>query len=305
MKAIQIFEYGGPDVLELVEVPDPQPGEGEVRIAMRAASVNPIDWKVRSGAYAGRELPIGLGVDIAGVVDRVGEGVSAFAVGDEVLGSSSTPAYAELALASPAALVAKPPDLPWEVAGALGVGDLTAYRVLQQLHVKAGDLLLVHAAAGGVGVFAVQLAIACGAKVIGTASEANHELLRSFGATPVAYGEGLRERLLQIAPHGVDAVFDASGRGELALSVELAGGPQRVITIAASDAAKHGVTFSSGVSDTSGVDTSPALPEALQLIAEGRLKVPIWRTYPLAEAAAAHAESERGHLQGKIVLVAG
>ncbi len=306
MKAIQIFEYGGPEVLKLVDVEDPQPGDGEVRIAIRAASVNPIDWKVRSGAYAGgRELPIGLGVDIAGVVDRVGEGVTAFAVGDEVLGSSSTPAYAELALASPAALVAKPPDLPWEVAGALGVGDLTAYRVLKQLHVKAGDLLLVHAAAGGVGVFAVQLAIAQGAKVIGTASEGNHELLRSFGATPVAYGEGLRERLLQIAPHGVDAVLDASGRGELALSVELAGGPQRVITIAASDAAQHGVTFSSGVSDTSGVDTSPALPEALQLIADGRLKVPIWRTYPLAEAAAAHAESEGGHLQGKIVLVAG
>lgn len=306
MKAIQVFEYGGPEVLRLVDVPDPQASASEVRVAMRAASVNPIDWKVRSGAFASsRELPIGLGADIAGVVDQIGEGVTELAVGDEVLGAASTPAYAELALASPAALVRKPPELPWEVAGALGVGASTAYRVLEQLRVGQGDLLLVHAAAGGVGVFAVQFAIAWGAKVIGTASEDNHELLRSFGATPVVYGEGLRERLLELAPHGVDAVLDASGRGELGLSVELAKGPERVITIAASDAAEHGVRFSSGISDDSAVDTSPALPEALRLIAEGRLRVPIWKTYPLADAAAAHAESERAHLQGKIVLVAG
>lgn len=305
MKAIQFSEYGGPQVLQLVDAPDPHAGPGQVRVAMRAASVNPFDWKVRSGAAGARDLPAGLGIDIAGIVDEVGEGVTELAVGNEVLGSSATPSYAELALASPGDLVRKPSGLSWEIAGALGVGDRTAYRVLKLLDVGAGDLLLVHAAAGGVGVFAIQLARAWGASVIGTASEANHDLLRSLGATPVAYGEGLRERLLGVAPNGVDAVLDASGRGELALSVELAGGPQRVITIAAPDAAEHGVTFSSGVSDTTAVDTSPALPEALTLIAEGRLQVPIWRTYPLAEAAAAHAESERGHLQGKIVLTAG
>ncbi len=160
----------------------------------------------------------------------------------------------------------------------------------------------IHAAAGGVGVFATQFAVERGARVIGTASEANQEFLRSIGAVPVVYGDGLRERILELAPEGVDAVLDASGRGELPLSVELAGGPERVVTIAAAqEASQLGVRFSGGPGAV--VDTHAALSQAVDLLVADRLQVPIWRTYPLADAAAAHAESERGHLRGKIVLI--
>jgi NADPH:quinone reductase-like Zn-dependent oxidoreductase len=305
MKAISFSEYGGPEVLELVDVPDPQAGPGQVRIGVRAIGVNPIEWKVRRGLMADafpRELPSGLGNELAGVVDQVGPEVDSFAVGDEVLGFSTTPAYAQLALADPHELQRRPAGLSWEVAASIGVGARTAYRVLGLLSVREGETLLIHAAAGGVGMFAVQLARARGVRVIGTASGSNHELLRSWGAEPVRYGEGLGERVRALAPGGVDAVLDCSGRGELPLSIELAGGPERVVTIAAPDAAQHGVVFSGGASGAA-VDTSGALPEALGLITEGRLQVPIWRTFPLAQAAAAHAESEGGHLHGKIVLL--
>ena len=305
-KAIQFAEYGAPEVLQLVDVPEPQAGPGQVRLAVRATGVNPFETKVRRGlmAQAGpRELPSGLGSELAGVVDQVGEGVTAWAVGDEVLGASTTPAYAELALADPGALVGKPPELDWVTAAAVPIGARTAYRVLEQLHVGAGDVLLIHAAAGAVGLFAIQFATARGATVIGTASDSNHDFVRSLGATPVAYGDGLRERVLAIAPDGVDAVLDASGRGELPLSIELAGGTERVITIAAPDAAAHGVTFSGGGGGGPGVDVSAAIPTAVELIAAGRMQVPIWKTYPLAQAAEAHAESEGGHLRGKIVLL--
>ena len=306
-KAIEFARYGGPEVLELVEAPDPQPGPGQVRLSVRAAGVNPIECKVRRGAMAEvhpLRLPTGLGSELAGVVDQVGEGVAALQVGDEVLGFSTTPAYAELALADPAALTAKPADLDWATAAGLPIGVRTAYRVLELLHVADGDVLLIHAAAGGVGLFAVQLARARGATVVGTASESNHEFLRSLGATPVTYGDGLGERVRGVAPAGVDAVLDASGRGELPLSIELAGGTERVLTIAAPDAAKYGVAFSGGAGGPT-VDVSSAIPLALELIAAGRLQVPIWKTYPLADAAAAHAESEGGHLRGKIVLLVG
>ncbi len=304
-KAIQFARYGGPEVLELVDVPDPHAGEDQVRIAVRAAGVNPIEWKVRRGMMAEvnpLSLPAGLGSELAGVVDEVGEGVTPWQVGDEVFGFAKTPAYAELALADPASLVAKPAQLDWATAAALPIGVRTAYRVLELLHVGDGDVLLIHAAAGGVGLFAVQLARARGARVIGTASETNHAFLRSLGAEPVAYGEGLRERVLALAPDGVDAVLDASGRGELPLSIELAGGTERVITIAAPDAAAHGVAFSGGTGGPT-VDTAAAIPLALELLGQGRLQVPIHRAFPLAEAANAHAESERGHLRGKIVLL--
>ncbi len=306
-KAIQFARYGGPEVLEIVDVPEPHASKGQVRIAVRAVGVNPIEWKVRRGMMAEvnpLSLPAGLGSELAGVVDEVGDEVTEWQVGDEVLGFAKTPAYAELALADPASLVAKPAALDWATAAALPIGVRTAYRVLELLHVGDGDVLLIHAAAGGVGLFAVQLARARGARVIGTASEANHAFLRSLGAEPVAYGDGLRERVLALAPDGVDAVLDASGRGELPLSIELAGGTERVITIAAPDAAAHGVTFSGGAGGPT-VDTSAAIPLALELLADDRLQVPIHKALPLAEAASAHAESERGHLRGKIVLLPG
>lgn len=201
--AVQFTEYGTPDVLRIVDVPPLTAGPGQVRLAVRAAGVNPIDWKILHGSMRQVmpvDLPGGLGSDVAGVVDQVGEGVTAFSVGDEVLGASITPSYAQSALADPAALVAKPASVPWEVAATLAGTGITAWEVLNKLKISTGETLLVHAAAGGVGTFAVQLAVARGARVIGTASERNHEQLRSFGVEPVTYGEGLVDRVRAISP---------------------------------------------------------------------------------------------------------
>jgi NADPH:quinone reductase-like Zn-dependent oxidoreductase len=217
-----------------------------------------------------------------------------------VLGFSLTPAYAQSALADPASLVAKPAKVPWEVAGTLAGSGGTAWAVLEELGVAKGETLLIHAAAGGVGTFAVQLAVARGARVIGTAGGENHERLRSLGAIPVTYGAGLADRVRAIAPDGVDAVLDASGRGEIPLSIELAGGPQRVLTLWAFDAADTGIRIHV---DGPGANLIPALDAILGLIEDGRLQVPIERTYPLSEAALALKASQAGHVSGKLVLV--
>ncbi|KPI21761.1 NADPH:quinone reductase [Actinobacteria bacterium OK006] len=300
---VQFSVYGSTDVLSVVDVPPPTPGPPQVRLAVRAAGVNPIDWKILRG-YMSQvmplDLPAGLGSDVAGVVDQVGEGVTAFEVGDEVLGASITPSYAQSALADPAVLVAKPASVPWEVAGSLAGQGITAWEVLNKLKIAKGETLLVHAAAGGVGTFAVQLAVARGARVIGTASESNHEQLRSLGAEPVTYGEGLVDRVRAIAPQGVDAVLDASGRGEIPDSIELAGGPARVLTLVAFDAADTGIQVHMSAPGESGAQ---ALRDILSLMEKGRLRVPIWRTFPLAEAADALQVSQAGHLGGKIVLL--
>jgi NADPH:quinone reductase-like Zn-dependent oxidoreductase len=300
-RSVQFAEHGATDVLYVAETPDPEPGPGQVRVAVKAAGVNPFDWKVLHGFFPGlpKSFPGGLGQDLAGVVDAIGDGVTAPAVGDEVLGQSVGPAYTTSALARADALVLKPADVSWEVAGSLGGAGGTAWTVLRRLGVREGETLLVHAAAGGVGTFAVQLAVARGVRVIGTASEANHDLLRAYGATPVLYGDGLAERVREIAPEGIDAALDASGRGdELPVSVELAGGPERVLTIARFTDLPEGVILHQGGGD----DPIAALTEIVALIGEGRLRVPIARTYTLDEAAAALDESERGHSSGKLVL---
>ncbi|MEV4418467.1 NADP-dependent oxidoreductase [Patulibacter sp. NPDC049589] len=300
--AIRFSSYGDPDVLGLDDVPDPVPGAGQVLVRVRAAGVNLADSKRRRGLWSGGKdlsAPTGVGFDLAGVVEAVGEGVASPAVGDEVFGTG-THTYAELALSTPAQLALRPAEVPWEVAGGVGVAGRTAYRVLRQLEVGPGDTLLIHAAAGGVGIIATQLAIAWGASVVGTAGPDNQAFVRELGATPVRYGDGLAERVRAAAPDGVDAVLDASGRGELGVSVELAGGPERVITIAASDAKEHGVRFSDS---DKGVDVTDAFPELGRRLAAGDVVLPVWRTYPLAEAAEAHRASENGHLRGKIVLL--
>ena len=301
--AVQFSEYGTTDVLHVVDVAAPTAGPGQVRLAVRAAGVNPVDWKIMQGFMREQvplTFPAGLGTDVAGVVDQVGDGVTAFGIGDEVLGLSLTPAYAQSALADPASLVAKPAKVPWEVAGSLAGAGGTAWNVLEELGVTKGETLLIHAAGGGVGTFAVQLAVARGVRVIGTASEEHHELLRSFGAIPVTYGAGLADRVRAITPGGVDAVLDASGRGEIPLSIELAGGPERVLTLAAFDAANTGIRIHV---DGPGANLVPALDAILGLIEEGRLQVPISRTYPLAEAPLALDTSQSGHVSGKLVLV--
>jgi NADPH:quinone reductase-like Zn-dependent oxidoreductase len=270
---------------------------------VRAAGINPIDSKILHGFMAEvmpLTLPAGLGSDLAGVVDEVGAGVTKFELGDEVLGSSLTPALSASTLADPANLVIKPPNISWEVAGGVAGAGGTAWTVLNKLGIRAGETLLIHAAAGGVGTFAVQLAVARGARVIGTASERNFEYLRAIGAEPVSYGDGLLERIRAIAPNGVDAVLDASGRGEIPLSIELARGPDRVLTLVAFDAADTGIqVFAGGTGDERG----PALREIVALLENGALTVPIWRTFPLEETAAALDASDAGHLYGKIVVL--
>lgn len=299
--AITHATFGGPEVLDVTEVDLPEPGSGQVRLAVRAAGVNQLDWKILRGYMGGTVRgDQGVGVEVAGTVDAVGTGVDAFAVGDDVFGRPATGGYAEYALASVEDLVHKPADLPWEVAGGLTVVAETAYRVLKLLDVRAGETLLIHAAAGGVGTVASQLAVARGATVIGTASEPNHDYLRSLGVTPVTYGDGLRERVLAVTP-SVDAVLDAAGKGALRESVELAGGTDRVVTIADPAAEELGVRFSGG--PASSVPLPEVFDEVLPRYRSGELRLPIVATYPLDRAADALARNEDGHVNGKIVLL--
>jgi NADPH:quinone reductase-like Zn-dependent oxidoreductase len=296
-QAVQFSEYGTNEVLQISEVQPPIPGAGQVRLAVRAAGAKSDRVENPAQELMPLEFPAGLGSDVAGVVEQVGPGVDGLAVGDEVLGTSSTPSYAEFALAESASLVRKPTAVPWAVAGSLAAAGGTAWTVLERLGISAGETLLIHAAAGGVGTFAAQLAVARGARVIGTASKGNHAYLRTIGVEPVAYGDGLADRVRSIAPHGVDAVLDASGRGEIPLSIELAGGPERVLTLVAFDAADTGIQVHLG-----GSNDVRSLDEILELIEQGKLQVPIFRTYPLSEAAAAIDASRTGRVRGKIVL---
>lgn len=304
MKAVTFAEFGPPEVLRLTDVPDPSPGPGQVRVRIRAAGAQPADTAVRRGQAPPemrRSLPITPGNEFAGVVDAVGDGVTDVALGDAVLGWTMLGAYAE-ALAVPVdQIVRKPAAMPWEVAGALSASGQTAHRTLRELGVTAGDTVLVHAAAGGVGTAAVQIAAAWGATVIGTASERNHAYLRSLGATPVTYGPGLVERVRALAPQGVDAVLDAAGRGALDASVELVEDRSRITTIAdIAGAERLGIRFSRG---GPGARSRERLGELLDLWARGALTVHIGRRLPLADAAEAHRLIEAGHGQGKVVLV--
>lgn len=298
--AITFSHYGEPGVLTLSPAEIPQPGPGQVRIRVRAVAVNLIDVKIRSGHMDGIfpvTLPMIPGWDVAGVVDAAGENAGA-AVGDEVFGVASVGGYSEYALLGRP--VAVPDGLSSQTAAALVTVGEAAFRGLAHLGVKAGQTLLIHGAAGSVGTIAVQLAVARGITVVGTAAEADLDGVRALGASAVGYGEGWANRVRAITPDGVDAVFDTSGAGVLADSVALAGDAARVITIADESAAAHGVRFT-------GADPADRFPEALPelaaLAASGRLTVPIWRSYPLAEAAQAHADLEAGRNHGKIVLL--
>ena len=304
MRAARYGEYGDADVVRIEEIKAPEPGEGELLLRVRAAGVNPIDWKVMHGTYAGGEplpAPRGIGVDVAGVVEKVGPGVEGHAPGEELLGGSTTAAYAELALSRPEMLVGRPPGLPWEVAGSLAVVVGTAYATLARLEPKQGETLLIAGASGAVGSIAAQLARSRGVRVIGTASPGKLEQVRALGAIAVAYGEGLLERLREAAPEGIDAMLDASGHGEVAAGVELAGGSARVLTIAGSPQAQElGVEFHAG---GGGELTVKALEEVVPLIEAGTISFPIARVYELGRAADALRESEHGHPAGKLVIV--
>lgn len=299
MKAVQFSQFGGPEVLEVVDLPDPRPSPGQIRVAVRAAGVNPIDWKVRSGSMGG-DLPQTTGREVAGIVDQLGEGVTDVAVGDRVFGfSDGGDGAAELTLLSDYAPI--PPSLDFAAAASLPVAVETATRTLHLLGAGEGTTLLINGAAGAVGSSAVQLARARGARVTGTASENNHEYLRSLGAEPTTYGEGLVERVRAIAPDGVDAALDAAGGGALPALVELASGPEHVVTIADFQGAQAtGAIFNGGPGTKRAVH---ALTDIAGPIEAGEFSLPVAQKFPLDQAAEAHRLSETGHVRGKLVLL--
>lgn len=267
---------------------------------MHAAGISATDPKLRQGVLNfGAELPQTTGRDVAGVVDEIGEGVTDVAVGDRVFGASDDGAgAAELALLTHRAPI--PTSLGFVDAAGLPVALETATRALDQLKVAAGSTLLVNGAAGGIGSTVVQLAVARGARVIGTASTANHNYLRLLGAEPTTYGEGMAERVRALAPDGVDVALDVAGSGVLPELIDLAGGPQNVVTLADFAGSKeHGVLFSNGFQG----HAFHALAEVGTLIDAGRFWLPVERTYPLTDIAEAHRVSENGHVRGRLVLV--
>jgi len=298
VKAVRFSRFGGPEVLEIVDLPDPHPGPGEVRIKVRAAGVNTSDWKKRKGLMD-QELPQTLGYEAAGVVDELGEGVVDVGVGDRLFGFGADGAsQAELAVLSSYAPV--PTFLDFAAAAALPTAVETAARALDQLGVGSGSTVLVNGASGSVGSAAVQLAVARGARVIGTASPATHDLLRSLGARPVAYGVGMAERVRALAPDGVDLALDVAGSGVLPDLIDLVDGPENVITIADYEGAQqYGVRFSGGDSGRA----IYALAQIGDLVESGRLALPVGQTFPLAHVAEAHRVGETGHVRGKLVLL--
>lgn len=298
MRAVLFDEYGDPEVLHLGEAPEPHAGSGQVRIAVEAASVNPMDWKIRSGSMAALmplDLPSIPGLDAAGVVDEVGDEVTGVAVGDRVFGNGSamTAEYAVLGAFAPV-----PTPLTFVEAAGLPVAVETSARVLDLLDLHPGQLVVVDGAAGGVGTSLVQLAVARGLKVVGTASEANHGLLQELGALPTTYGKGLAERVHALVDEPVAGGIDLAGKGGVPELVALTGNPDRVVTIADFAATAQGVH----VTDGSGERAFYALGEVASLIEEDKFRVIVDQVLPWTQAAQAHALSQSGHVRGKIVL---
>ncbi|NIH85111.1 NADP-dependent oxidoreductase [Amycolatopsis granulosa] len=301
MKAIALRAYGSADDLQLIDLPDPKVGPAEVLIRVKAAAVNPVDWKLAAGGLDGLmevRFPLVPGWDVAGVVEKVGLDAGEFAVGDEVFGYIRKDwvqqgAYAELASANVRMLAKKPRSLDWAQAAGVPLAGLTALRALKRVGVRAGDTVLIHAAAGGVGSFATQIAVALGARVIGTASERNHDYLRSLGAEPVAYGEGLAERLR--AAGGIDAAVDFVGGDAVEVSLEFVR-PERVASVANPEAETRGGHYVWVRPDDAG------LAELARLADDGKLTVHVDHALPLAEAAQAWRLSQSGRTRGKIVL---
>jgi NADPH:quinone reductase-like Zn-dependent oxidoreductase len=298
MKAVRFYEYGGPDVLQVVDIEEPRVGPGEVRIAVRAAGVNPSDWKDRSGEArdaAPVELPSGVGFEASGVVNDVGPGVSNVSIGDAVFGYGRDTA-AEIAVLSHWAL--KPEELSFEIAGGLPVVAETAWRCLEQMGMKAGQTLLVSGAAGGVGSAVLQLARLRGILVIGTASAAKHDYVRGLGAIPTTYGPGLAQRVVGLAPGGVHAALDVAGSAVIPDLIGIVGDPSRVFSVADVDAPKYGARFCHGPPK----DPERVFAEVARLCSKGLFRLHIERTFPLEQTSLAQALSAEGHVTGKLVL---
>ncbi|MFD7201899.1 NADP-dependent oxidoreductase [Streptomyces sp. NPDC059893] len=305
MKAISYSGYGGPEVLEYGEVRDPKVGPDTVLVKVRAAAVNPVDWKAREGYLApalDAVFPVIPGWDVSGVVVQPGASVTEFATGDEVIGYVredflSRGTFAEYVAAPVRTLARKPWNLTYEEAAGLPLAGLTAYQVLTgALAVQEGDVVLVHAAAGGVGSIAVQLGRHLGARVIGTASERNHDFLRELGAEPVTYGEGLAERVRALAPEGVDAVFDTVGGEALKASADLLAPGGRLASIADASVVDLGGRYVFVRPDAAD------LARLADLAEQDVVTVHVDETFPLERAADAQRLSAEGRTRGKIVV---
>jgi NADPH:quinone reductase-like Zn-dependent oxidoreductase len=303
MKAVVYRSYGGPEVLELVELPDPTIHVDSVLVRMKGAAVNPADLAMRAGKVASipTYFPVIPGWDIAGVVEQAGLGAPEFTVGDEVIGYIRSDVehrhggYAELVAADVRTLAAKPAVLSWQQAAALPLAGLAAYRaVVHALHVSDGDTLLIHGAAGGVGSLAVQIALARGATVIGSDAQTNAEYLASLGAHPVTYQQHLANQIRSVAPGGVDAVFDTVGRGALATTAALGHGQTRLASIVQFDYPGTIPVFAR---------LDPADMRVVSHLANsGRLTPRIAAAFDLADAAEAHRLAETGSAAGRIIL---
>ncbi len=277
MKAVQFSEYGGPEVLRVVDIDEPHAGPGQVRIAVRAAGVNPSDWKDRAGDARDATpvpLPSGVGFEASGVVDEVGPGVSNAAIGDAVFGFgvSTVAQYAVLSH-----WAHKPDDLSFEVAGGLPVVVETAWRCLEQIGVQSGETLLVSGAAGGIGSAVIQLARLRGIAVIGTASAPKHDYLRALGTIPTTYGPGLAERVRALAPEGVDAALDLAGSGIIPELIAIVGHPSHVLSVADFSAEQYGAKFSHGPPK----DPERIFDTVARLCSEGHFRLRLDKTFAL------------------------
>jgi NADPH:quinone reductase len=305
--------YGGPEVLTVVEEPLRDPGPGEARVAVRAAGVNPADWKSYGGAFGTdpAKLPIRLGFEVAGVVTAVGpdaEGPAGpVSVGDEVIGFRLSGGYAAEVVAPASALVPKPPGLGWEQAAGLMLTGATAVHALTATGVGPGDTVLVHGASGGVGLMAVQLAVLRGARVVGTTGAGSADLVRRLGGEPVRYGEGLADRVRALAPDGVTAAVDTVGTDEAVdVSLELVPDRGRIATIAAfGRGAAEGLRLLGGGpgADPGTEVRDAARPDLARLAGDGRLEVVVAGVFPLEDAAEAHRQGLTRHSHGKLVLL--
>jgi len=300
MKAVQFSEYGGPEVLQMVDVDEPHAGPGQVRIAVRAAGVNPSDWKRLAGQYRDFEettFPSGIGAEGSGVVDEVGPGVSGVSIGDAVFGCGEhANAMAQYAVLTDWAH--KPENVSFEVASGLSVIADTATRALDEAGVTSGQMLLVSGAAGGIGSAVLQLARLRGIEVIGTASAQNHDYVRELGAIPTTYGPGLAERVMKLAPQGVNAALELAGSGIIPELIEIVGDPSHVVSVADFSAPKYGAKFSHGPSK----DLKRVLADIARLCSEGHFRLHVGRTFPLEQTREAQEISAKGHVTGKLVI---
>jgi NADPH:quinone reductase-like Zn-dependent oxidoreductase len=301
--AVRFDEYGDVDVLNVIEVPRPVPAAGQVLVEVRAAGINPGEAAIRNGlleAIYPATFPSGEGSDLAGVVEAMGPGVTHFAVGDEVLGFvDSRASHAQMVAVDVDNLVTRPRSVPWDVAGSLFVVGTTAYASVRAVNLVAGDTLVVSGAAGGVGSVIVQLAVDAGATVIGLASPGHHAWLADHGVIPLVYGEGVAERIKDAGGGHVDAFIDTFGDGYVEIAIGLGVSPGRINTIIDRVAAEKYGTKSDGNAVAASADV---LEKLSTLIAEGRLEIPIAKTYPLTQVREAYRDLEHRHTLGKIVL---